>query len=503
MRDSEVVASIVTRDPEGLAAAYHRYAARIFSFCRSQLGEPADAVGAVQNTFIIAASAVSELHDPTRLRPWLYAVARNEVQRRLRAGERPAALGERSGLDPLAADDVYDGARAQPHDLVRAAILSLVPGDQEIVELSLRHRLQGADLADVLGVPRQDVAALVARGRGQLESSLGALLVARVGRKACPELEQLVSGALGSTAARMHQQVNGHIAGCPVCAERKRQVLGPVLRLGFVPFAPIPPDLRDQLLRLATDASPAATAQRDAIVQQAGAFGAQGFPVPLPAVTGTGSRRRFSPRPVAAMAGAGTAAAAAVAAVLILVVPQGSHPSASALPANLSSPIRSAVPGGQVVLPTAPAGTTSQAPASGPRGKVPVVRIESGFGEDRPATGALAIQAGSLYAVSGTQATVGSGQTTTHSPARKSSPAKVTKSTPPVKTVAPIVSTSPTPVLSPTPTVSPTPTDSPTPVTSPTPPDSPPAVSSSAPTDGATISVTVGDLLSASVSLGG
>jgi len=135
--------------------------------------------------------------------------------------------------------------------------------------------------------------------------------------------------------------------------------------------------------------------------------------------------------------------------------------------------------------------------------KVPVARIESGFGENRPATGALAIQAGSLYAVSGTQTTLGTGRVTTHSPARKSSPTKVTKSTTPIKTVAPIVSTSPTPVLSPTPTVSPTPTDSPTPVTSPTPSDSPPAVSSSAPTPGATINVTVGDLLSVGVSLGG
>ena len=62
MRDTEVVASIRARSPEGLAEAYDRYAARIFSFCRGLLGDPADATGAVRDTFVIAVSAMDELH---------------------------------------------------------------------------------------------------------------------------------------------------------------------------------------------------------------------------------------------------------------------------------------------------------------------------------------------------------------------------------------------------------------------------------------------------------
>src|SRR6202012_769050 len=90
MRDTEVVASIVARAPEGLAEAYDRYAARIFSFCRGLLGDPADAAAAVQDTFVVAAAAVGELHHPSRLRPWLSAVARNECHRRVLAGRPPA-----------------------------------------------------------------------------------------------------------------------------------------------------------------------------------------------------------------------------------------------------------------------------------------------------------------------------------------------------------------------------------------------------------------------------
>ncbi len=43
MRDSEVVAAIVAGDPNGLAEAYDRYAAPLYTYCRSLLREKASA----------------------------------------------------------------------------------------------------------------------------------------------------------------------------------------------------------------------------------------------------------------------------------------------------------------------------------------------------------------------------------------------------------------------------------------------------------------------------
>ena len=51
MHDSEVVAAIAVGDPDGLAEAYDRYAAPLYTYCRSLLREPADAADAVQDTF--------------------------------------------------------------------------------------------------------------------------------------------------------------------------------------------------------------------------------------------------------------------------------------------------------------------------------------------------------------------------------------------------------------------------------------------------------------------
>src|ERR1700745_4367618 len=99
MRDREVVAAIVAGDPAGLAEAYDRYATPLYSFCRTMLREPADAADAVQDTFVIAAPRMAGLRDPERLRPWLYAVARNECYRRLRAGNKDASTEEGPGVN--------------------------------------------------------------------------------------------------------------------------------------------------------------------------------------------------------------------------------------------------------------------------------------------------------------------------------------------------------------------------------------------------------------------
>ena len=105
MEDPEVVAAIVAGDPAGLAEAYDRYAMPLYSYCRSMLREPADAADAVQDTFLVATAKLRDLRDPARLRAWLYAVARNEGLRRLRAGAALAAL-EEAGDVPVEAAEI-------------------------------------------------------------------------------------------------------------------------------------------------------------------------------------------------------------------------------------------------------------------------------------------------------------------------------------------------------------------------------------------------------------
>src|SRR5580704_17279576 len=116
-----------------MAQAYDRYALPLYSYCRSLLREPADAADAVQDTFLIATAKLGGLRDPGKLRSWLYAVARNECYRRLRAGEMTAE-----------AVDVGNAIeQAEVRQFVRDAIAGLNPGERDVIELSL---VQGLDV---------------------------------------------------------------------------------------------------------------------------------------------------------------------------------------------------------------------------------------------------------------------------------------------------------------------------------------------------------------------
>src|SRR5260370_5350765 len=104
--DREIVVAIVAGDPTGLAGAYDKYAESLYGYCRWMLSEPADAADAVQDTFVIAAAKLGGLRDPRKLRPWLYAVARNACHRRLPANE----IGLDEAADGADVTDVTDGA---------------------------------------------------------------------------------------------------------------------------------------------------------------------------------------------------------------------------------------------------------------------------------------------------------------------------------------------------------------------------------------------------------
>ena len=75
--------------------AYDRYAAALYGYCHWMLHDSAAAAGALKDTFVIAAATLSNLSEPSKLRPWLFALARNECRRRI----RPAVSSPREETD--------------------------------------------------------------------------------------------------------------------------------------------------------------------------------------------------------------------------------------------------------------------------------------------------------------------------------------------------------------------------------------------------------------------
>ena len=86
-----------------MAMMYDKYAADLYGYCHWMLHDSADAAGALKDTFVIAATTLSDLSEPSKLRPWLFALARNECRRRIRPTS--AARDEETDAANQRADD--------------------------------------------------------------------------------------------------------------------------------------------------------------------------------------------------------------------------------------------------------------------------------------------------------------------------------------------------------------------------------------------------------------
>ena len=327
--DRQVVVAITAGDPAGIAMAYDRYAAALYGYCHWMLHDSADSAESLQDTFVLAVTTLSDLPEPSKLRPWLFALARNECRRRIRPGsvtrdeadaanqradrgQRADEVGRQTDAtvqfravgEPIhepadatvqfrvvgqLADatmqfrvvseptDATDGladvsgylGQAELRALVRSILADLKPREREVIELSFRHDLYDNDLAIALGVSWSRAHALAARARGQLEESFGALRTALAGREACPVVGELLADWDGQLTEQTRDLVLWHVEQCQTCANHGRGALRPTALSGLLPLAPLPPELREQVLSCCSSTDEDAVAYRRRVVRRA------------------------------------------------------------------------------------------------------------------------------------------------------------------------------------------------------------------------------------------
>ncbi len=250
--DAELARAAATGDRGAFAGIYDRYADRLYDFCVGMLRDRDVAADCVQDVFCTAATRLSQLREPDKLRPWLYAIARNEALRHIRERRRevvseelPDAVSYEPGPDTLA-------TRTELADLVAEAAGGLSDRDRSVLDLAYRHGLDGPDLADALGVSPATANKIVHRLRETVERSLGALLVSRRVRKAgdgCPELTAILEGWDGQFSVLVRKRIARHIESCLTCDEERQRLVSPAALLGGAPvFIPAPPWLRERTL---------------------------------------------------------------------------------------------------------------------------------------------------------------------------------------------------------------------------------------------------------------
>lgn len=259
--DAELAVAAARGSQLAFAAIYDRYADRLYDFCAGMLRDRDAAADCVQDVFVTAATKLTQLEDPDRLRAWLYAIARHQALERIRLRRREMPSDELPEQASGDADPATLVARHELADLIAEACSGLSDRDRMVYELAYRHGLAGPELAKALGVSHTNANTLVGRLRDGIERSLGALLVCRgvkADPAACPELALLVGNWDGTFTVLMRKRAVRHIEGCVECDSERRRRVNPVTLLGSLPvFLPAPAWLRDDTLRDATAALPA------------------------------------------------------------------------------------------------------------------------------------------------------------------------------------------------------------------------------------------------------
>lgn len=314
--DAELVARVLTADREAFALVYDRYGPRLYDFSYSMLRHREDAADAVADSFVTFAEKLPQLRDPERLRPWLYAIVRSECLRRLKARKR-VSYGDDELLTAVPDESMTPEQAAETamvRQLVWDAAAGLADRDRALLDLHLRQGLEGAELGEAMGVTAANAYVMVNRLKAQVERSLGALLIARLGRDDCPDLDSLLADWDGSFSPLIRKRVARHVDDCEICGERRSRILSPWMLLAGVPVFVAPLALRDRVLndtQLVAYAGPEVTSTA--------AVGAAGAP----------AAGRLLTRTRVAAAAAVLVAAAGVTAVVVAQDDDGSTPIAS------------------------------------------------------------------------------------------------------------------------------------------------------------------------------
>jgi RNA polymerase sigma factor (sigma-70 family) len=264
MDDGEIVAALAAGDPGGLAAAYDKYAALLYGYCRCMLRDPEHAASALRVSFATAARSAGGLKDARQLRACLYGIARDQCSRQLRTAEpgfdeivegvegkgHPAEAGQTTAL-------------AEVQRLIRETLAGLSPDEREVIELNIRHHLSEDELTYVLNVSWGRAHALATQAREHLEKALDVLLIAHTGRESCPELAALLADWDGRLAVRIERLTAGHLDHCETCTGHRHGALRPEVLSGMLPLDDLPPGLREPVLEQA-DSAVATPADRPA-----------------------------------------------------------------------------------------------------------------------------------------------------------------------------------------------------------------------------------------------
>ena len=256
--DAELVRRFCAGDQQALAEIYDRYASRVYTMSAHMLADRSAAEDVCGDVFLIAVERLSQLRDPSRLKPWLFSIARRQVYLKTRRGSRSVLVEEVSEMSDSEALRTADASstvveasaeQAELAQLIAQASAGLEASDRLVLELVLQG-IDGADLAAALGVSPSKAHLATFRMKDRVGQSLGALLIASRGQADCEELAAVLASWDGEFSVLWRKRVNRHVDSCEVCERSRKKVPAFVLSgvAGASPLLGVPISVRKRVL---------------------------------------------------------------------------------------------------------------------------------------------------------------------------------------------------------------------------------------------------------------
>lgn len=142
----------------------------LFAYAYSLTKNKADAADLTQQTTVILATRWKEIHDPSRVRPWLFTCLYREFVRLWKRNARHVPLDESHMDEP--SGDVQ--AQEQAHDCrsVVRAIHSLEEPHRSVLALHYLDELSYKEIAEVLQIPTGTVMSRLSRAKDVIRRTL-------------------------------------------------------------------------------------------------------------------------------------------------------------------------------------------------------------------------------------------------------------------------------------------------------------------------------------------
>lgn len=254
--DETLVQVALTGKREAFAELYSRHFDAVYDFLYRMVRDRDEAADVTQETFLKAMEALPKLRRGASFKGWLFSIARNTALNRLERATRQANWPGGADDDDSPPFEQMDTDRlANPEaaladkelaSLVWEAASSLDRKQYALLDLHLRQGLDSGEIAEAIGVTKGNAYTMLSRLKNALEESVVALLLARKGRRDCPELDHLLQGiAWGQLTSGARKIVDDHLSRCPRCQETRKKLVSPVEIFGAFAAVPAPLGLRD------------------------------------------------------------------------------------------------------------------------------------------------------------------------------------------------------------------------------------------------------------------